>query len=483
MKIWKNIRYRRPEKSRFAAVLLCSLFLWAAGAQAATLNLNGNLKSVEIHNDTIKLEDAEVKTGETAEFISSDAVQIKKPFHAKNGSNFRAKTSSKANHLRSSSYSHYRPQDCSGTEQDLFMGYDDPDSSTNYIEIKIEANFDIINDPDIPFEDRDTAMDAFGTFRYKDPDTGQWITMNDATVAARGKSRYRNCTFRPLKVHLYYDDMEDTIFDNSNGYLADNTLKFVTHCLNHYEGYDLEESRRRLFQEYYQYRVMDPLDTANLRTKLAKVTYQNTADGSEFTEWAFFREKEQIGAYRCGGKERVEEIVPEKPFQENMPYAPDPVSHYQATFHYYFGFNNDQGLDFKYTDTGDDIELRYREHNVVLMKPATESEPIYFIPYDWDLSGVISPDWVKNIFKTMQSNAEEMVQALSYNGSLGSWYSNPQIAAVQSMSLYENKSEMMAIVNDGFFPTTVNGTTQDTEGRARLQEWLEITFDALWDYF
>ncbi len=422
------------------------IFLIPCGAFAGTFNLSGTLDGYYVKNDTIRIKDATVYSSGDLECLAS-RIEIKDQFHARSGSYFRAR----ANPLLAEVDVNNMPLRChADNNQPLFKDV----RPNDYIEVYIEADFDQINDPTIPLEQKAQASSS-GMMEYTHPQSGATKSISNVMVYARGKSRYGNCGYRPLKID-FLGNQNGTIFENG----ADE-IKIVTHCgylegQSEYLAGTPEEQRRRLFQEYYLYQMLQTLQTTSLLTRLALITYHNTSDGSELTEWAFFREREEVAAARCGMVEMDDE--------DYGSYPANPLNHFQGRLHNRFMAQYDEGI------TASSGTLCYTDRNtVVLQSPDNKA---YFIPFDWDMSCIIQPDYIYSCHDEtclqcpgISVTAAEMYDLLSEG--------DAQVSKAQALSLYLNEDEMRNIAAESLF---------DADGAAALQSALNYNFNELHNY-
>ncbi len=319
--------------------------------------------------------------------------------------------------------SEYQPIACAPSTIDLFEN-DDP---FDVLDVTLRADFDTINGA----SNKDDAKSP-GTLTYVDPTLGIPVTI-DTTVEARGKSRFTYCGWRPLRLRFDSDP---------NGTLLEGTgkvIKIVTHC--GYKSGDQwilggtpEEHTRRLMQEFVLYEILGTTGTAALETRLARITYEDPNGLLIETNYAFFREREKRAAQRCG-LERLES-------DEGDPSLPsNPTSLFQVQFHHKFLFSHDYSPEF--------------EHNVIRMGSPSGME--YYMPYDFDLSGIIRPEYFKNNDWSIEENGEHLISWLSSQ-------SNQELVCVQVTALLQHEEEMRQRITESLV---------DTEGKARLQEWFE----------
>ena len=329
-----------------------------------------------------------------------------------------------------------QPIACKESTIDLFEN-DDP---LEVLEVTLRADFDSINGE----QNRDDATSP-GTLTYIDPISGLPVSVG-STVEARGHSRFDYCEWRPLRLR-FDSNPAGTLLDGTG-----KTIKIVTHCewksspvldmAGILRGTPVED-RRRLLQEFTLYEVLAAMGSTALETRLALITYEDPSGTPLKTEYAFFREREKRAAERCGF-ERLE-------LDEGDPDLPsNPTSLFQVQFHHQFVFSH----DYEPKD----------EHNVIRMGSPNGME--YYMPYDFDLSGIIHPSYFQNDNLSIEENGQQLISWLN------SW-PDQDLVRVQVFALLEHEEEMRQRIVESLV---------DAEGKARLQEWFEDHIQRLKDF-
>jgi hypothetical protein len=168
------------------------------------------------------------------------------------------------------------------------------------------------------------------------------------------------CPFPPLRLDIRPRDARETMF------AGERRLKLVTHCRSNdlYEQYVL--------QEYLIYRIYALLTDLSLRTRLARITYEDV-NGREdpITRYSFLIEHEDRLADRHGM--RVVEDT-------GAPMARLDPQHtvFMAVFQYFIG-NTDWSVRAL--------------HNIIML--ADSAGRLFPIPYDFDWSGVIATRYAR----------------------------------------------------------------------------------------
>ncbi len=159
-----------------------------------------------------------------------------------------------------------------------------------------------------------------------------------------------NCLFPPLLIDIDKKKKKNSVFDYQN------RLKLITHCIS--EDY--------IFQEHLVYKIYNLLTDNSFKTRLARVTYQDSAAKREpETKMAFLLEDETDLAKRNNAK-----IVKQK--QMNATQLDTVSMATLSVFEYMIG-NTDWSLPFL--------------HNIKLLSNKGKA-PIP-VPYDFDFSGIV----------------------------------------------------------------------------------------------
>jgi hypothetical protein len=175
-------------------------------------------------------------------------------------------------------------------------------------------------------------------------------------LRTRGHVRRNNrtCSFAPLRLEFPKDEVKGTIFQGQR------VLKLGTYCQDTdvYEQYTLGE--------HLTYRVSNVLTPRSFRSRLARVTYVDSAAGKKpVTRAGIFIENEDDVAKRMEGREVP---MPRLLFKD----LDQPTLTQMSLFQYMIG-NTDYSI----------IAL----HNVRLVVDA--KKVFYPVPYDFDYSGLV----------------------------------------------------------------------------------------------
>lgn len=230
-------------------------------------------------------------------------------------------------------------------------------TSNDLVEVTIRGPFSTI------MRVRSLEDDSPGTLTYNDPDAG--VITVDVGIRTRGRFRHQKdvCPWAPLRLNFKKAEVEGTLFESSD------KMKLVTHCRNGARPYD-----QALQKEYMAYRIFNQVTDNSFRVRMLHVTYVDTdRNDRERVAYAFLIEHRDQLADRIGKKvNEVEatEIEMLDPVQTNL------------------------GSLFEYMIANTDFSpIRAAPgepccHNNVLF--GDEEGAILAIPYDFDMSGIVS---------------------------------------------------------------------------------------------
>jgi len=226
-------------------------------------------------------------------------------------------------------------------------------------------------------------------------DDGQPVRL-DVDVRMRGKSRARRqiCEFPPLRLDLNKKGKGTAFVDQ-------NALKLVVHCQDGRDEYD-----QYVLQEYLVYRMYNLLTDHSFGVRLARVTYVDTEGKRKpVTRHAFLVEDVDDMAARNGVKAlRIEAVPPQLAHPRSIALV--------GLFQYMIG-NPDWSLFA--VEPGEDACC----HNTVPI--GAEAGPIYSVPYDFDVSGIVNTRYADRLFGPEQRNLGiRSVRERSYRGLCGS---------------------------------------------------------------
>ena len=321
----------------------------------------------------------------------------------------------------------------------LFADHDD---SHSFVHVTIRANFTKVNEE--PDED-DAESD--GTVTIFDPDSNFQPMEWEVEVEARGNNRFLHCGWRPLHLQFTPSETVGTLLDGavSSGAGRLEKLQVVTHCgsANRPQSWwagtpTLYE--RRVLQEFALFQVLEATGLAGLETRLAFITYEDLSGNVLEAQYGFFRERKDHAAMRGGFIEIDPGTLP-----------PHEVGRFRVQLHERFLFAQDYDL--------------LVGHNVVPMQLAGGGVWSYYLPYDFDFSGIIRPD-----VPTAERSAliAPQNETLEQNGiDLLAWLEaepDQDLALVQVAALLENRDAMREVLEESL---------ADDPGKAALLEWFD----------
>ncbi len=225
--------------------------------------------------------------------------------------------------------------------------------STEPVEVTFTTNLKAI------VRERDsTKLNPYGAqMTYKDS-TGKDVNV-PVTLRARGHFRRqaRNCQFPPIRWDAKRTDVNNTLFQGLT------TMKITTSCRPGQEEYE-----QYILGEYAAYRLYQIVSPIHFRTRLARITYKDSAKASpDVTSWAYFIENDNEMARQ--NKMQVVE-TPGALF--------DDVETTQLM----------RTTLFEYMIGNTDVSISGL-HNIVLLRDST-SLAINTVAYDFDFSGLLN---------------------------------------------------------------------------------------------
>ncbi|PPK84719.1 hypothetical protein CLV84_3881 [Neolewinella xylanilytica] len=226
--------------------------------------------------------------------------------------------------------------------------------------IEIHLNFDTL------LANRKTEREMRGVVI----DNGQAFGVD---ISVRGRYRRRTCVMPPIKLQFDKDLLRTAGLNTHNDY------KLVTHCTVGERGQDALV-REALIYELY--RTLEP--EASFRTQLLTINYVNTADGSTFTSYAILIEdtdelKDRLDRDNC--KDCY-----------NAPYATFTNIEKVTLFQYMIG-----NLDYS-TKLGRNLKLMQDEQGRITA-----------VPYDFDFSGLVSPEYGRLMHPDQQAMTDRIL--------------------------------------------------------------------------
>lgn len=193
-----------------------------------------------------------------------------------------------------------------------------------------------------------------GTFSYKQTD-GKVLKLS-VKVNLRGKFRRRMCGFPPLKLNFNKTELNENKLSKADEY------KLVTHCL---EG---EEGEINIIKEYLVYQLYQQLSPFSYRSKLLKITYQDTKSDQKVVGMAILLEDKSTFEKRTNLKELKDSFsIPRSNFE-------DINFRTHSLFQYMIG-----NLDWS-TAIAKNLDIYQSKGN----------QKMIVVPYDFDFSGFVN---------------------------------------------------------------------------------------------
>jgi len=189
----------------------------------------------------------------------------------------------------------------------------------------------------------------------------------DVDVRMRGKSRAEHCRFPPLRLDFAAKTLRDGPFAGQN------KLKLVTHCRGK------PEYEQNVLEEYAAYLILNVLTDMSFRVRLLRITYVDTDTPGEgpLTRFGFVIEPDEALARRMGGDAlKVRDVTRTMLEPQNAALI--------YIFQYLIG-NTDWSL----------VRFFHGEfccHNGKLFHVDGR---IYYVPYDFDMSGLVNARYAK----------------------------------------------------------------------------------------
>lgn len=248
-------------------------------------------------------------------------------------------------------------------------------ASHTVLELRIEAPLATILD--------DRSQDSEygeGTLSYADESGGTVVL--DIRAKTRGTFRLqrRICDFPNLHLDFHRHHVEHTVFADLN------RVAIVTHCRDGNPDYE-----QFTLQEYLIYRSLNQLTDKSVRVRLARATYIDTeSERDSVTKYMFFLEPFEMVAARHGWEVLDVPAVP-----------PSVLDRFGLALVDVFEFmiGNTDWSPFEKSSDGDCC------HNGKLI--GTMSGPVFFLPYDFDWSGAVSPPYARPARETGVVNVRQ----------------------------------------------------------------------------
>lgn len=228
--------------------------------------------------------------------------------------------------------------------------------SDELLSVRIVAPFDTIE------RERPTEEYVPGQFYFTDSNN-ESVEL-EVGIRARGRYRLRPdvCEFPPLRLNFKKSQVEDTLLDGFD------KVKLVSHCTT--DSFIYEQT---VLAEYLAYRILNELTDISFRARLLHVEYVSPDGDESFDGYGVLIEHKDNLAERIGAESLT---------LENTPVASLDPEHLNLISVYQYLIGN---TDFSPISGSAGEECC---HNHTLF--GNEGELYYSIPYDFDMSGLVS---------------------------------------------------------------------------------------------
>ena len=218
----------------------------------------------------------------------------------------------------------------------------------NYVSVTISLNLDSL------INNRYNEEKIGGIFGFKSA-AGKNLSFS-VNINLRGKYRRRMCGFPPLKLNFNKSELSD------NGLSKADEYKLVTHCL---EG---EEGDVNMVKEFLAYQFYQQISPLSYRSKLLKITYQDTKSVDKIVGMAILLEDKSSFEKRHDLSEMKDSFnLPRSNFDDNN-------FRTHGLFQYLIG-----NVDWS-TAISKNMDI-YK---------SKENGKMFIVPYDFDFSGFVN---------------------------------------------------------------------------------------------
>ncbi len=226
--------------------------------------------------------------------------------------------------------------------------------SEEILNLTLEADFNAVfsvTDDSTYFPAKMSLIDNNGTNKE--------ITLK---IRTRGNARRDEdiCKFTPLRLRFPKKETSNTVFDGQR------SIKLVTHCQK------AKVNEQYIIIEYLIYKAFNILTDSSFRVRPAIIVYVDSKNNiGSIQKFAFFIEKDKQLAKRINAIEL--EAIKIHPMRLNTTHTC-----LMDMFQYMIG-----NLDYS----------AYKKHNIKLMGDINHDSAPIAIPYDFDLCGLVSPNY------------------------------------------------------------------------------------------
>ncbi len=207
-----------------------------------------------------------------------------------------------------------------------------------------------------------------GTLSYTEADGS--VVKLEIGIRTRGNYRRqpRVCPFPPLRLNVKKSEAKKSLFHKQD------KLKLVAHCRDNSERYE-----QNVIKEYLAYRILNALTDTSYRVRLVRVTYIDSEQKDDNrVRYGFFIEHKNRLAKRLG----LAEISTDRIKVADLE---GPYSDLTSLFQFLIG-----NTDFSPIAGAEGEDCC---HNTTLF--GNEGQPIYAIPYDFDMSGLVDAPYAQ----------------------------------------------------------------------------------------
>ncbi|MCB0662739.1 MAG: hypothetical protein KDC24_08365 [Saprospiraceae bacterium] len=292
------------------------------------------------------------------------------------------------------------------------------------LEVAIFADFSKLLDEKLTSEDYQDA-----TIRIMQP-KGQ-ISSIPVKLKPRGRFRRKVCDFPPLKLKFKKD------FLLQNGLDTFNKLKLVTHCLA-----DPTQNTESILKEYLAYKMLNMLTDQSFRVQLLYINYVDiTGKLSNVSAFGFILEEDEQVAHRMGGTLTEQFSTPESDLDRKQAGT-------VAMFQYMIG--------------NPDWDITMCRNLKMVKRPG--GDKLCIIPYDFDFSGWVKPDYLKDHDKLKKRGEERVLKGIN-------------LSQEEITDISENFISKRTLFSD----TITNAVYLDKMSRNKLLKYLDNFYSELED--
>ena len=291
----------------------------------------------------------------------------------------------------------------------------------NYVSVTISLNLDSL------INNRYNEDKIGGTFVFKSV-TGKNLSFS-VNINLRGKYRRRMCGFPPLKLNFNKSELSD------NGLSKADEYKLVTHCL---EG---EEGDVNIVKEFLAYQLYQQVSPLSYRSKLLKITYQDTKSDTKIVGMAILLEDKSSFEKRHDVSEMKDTFsLPRSNFDDSN-------FRTHGLFQYLIG-----NVDWS-TAISKNIDIYKSKKN----------GKMFIVPYDFDFSGFVN---VSYAVPNKDYNQKKVRDRLL-------------LEADKSDSLYQSEIQKFIALKPTFIELIKKQKGLETEVKIDLEDYIHSFYDKI----